>query len=203
MSDMLKFAETVAASSSKILKRSLLSAFCLAALTFLLMVDLDREAALKALAVLPVLVLLGVVVAHGAYEFVLPVYQRFSCSRVMMGFRDIVGEKDRAKIQNYNDLRRWRAVYLEGSDSKHYREALLKDMEMRQVLTYLAASSFAAILLLVVAFCWNCGNPSILKGEIVFSVFLLLLSSVGHRNRSVALGRSHGQAYINAMNNMK
>lgn len=201
MSELLKLTETIAA-SSKIMKRSILSAFYLASLAFLLMVELDQDAALKALAVLPVFVLLGVVVAHGAYEFILPVYQRISSIRVMMGFLDIVGKNNMLGITDYNDLRRWRATYLEGDDSRYYRETLLKDMEMRQVLTYLAASSLAAIFLLVLAFFWKHGNPSIVKGEMAFSIFLLLISSVGHWNRSFALGRSHAHAYINSLKNM-
>jgi len=195
MSDPL---QTLLAVSTRIVKRSLLSAFYFAGLTTFMLMAPDYNSALKGevLTWFVPLILLGIIIAHVSYEIVMPLNRKLSTPKVLKGFQDVIGEETDTSMINYDFLRSWKHKFLENPTSGRLKDELEKNLALRQQMTYLFATTIAGILVVItIGFLLKIGLNMVSWG-LGISDFMLAVSFWGHQNRSYALGRTFGHAYL-------
>jgi hypothetical protein len=195
MSDPL---QTLLESSARIAKRSLLSAFYLAGLTGLILIAPDYNSVLKGniVALFGLLAVLAIPFAHGSYEIVMPLNRKLSAPKVLKGFQDVIGKKTDTSQINYDFLRSWKHEFLEDPTSERLKSELEKELALRQQMTYLFAATIIGFLVVItIGFAKEKGANVIWLG-LGISAFMFVVSLFGHYNRSYALGRTYGHAYL-------
>ena len=183
--------------SGKIARRAWLGAIYLA--LNLLALVLVAEPSLKlreSLILLPALLLVSVVLAHLGYEMVVPVQRRLSVSPVEKGFRDVAGGLDGVQTINYEFLRSWRLTFVNSKSPKNLRDEIEHNINFRRLLSHLVGACAIWLLVLVCVAFFADRIRHFLVTESVVAMGVLIVASIGHYNRSHALGRSYGQAYV-------
>jgi len=191
------------ASSTRIVRRSLLSAVFLTVLSAVLLVapDFNDLICPELAGLLPLLIILAIPVAHGAYEIVMPFHRRISQQAVMRTFRDTVGSQQDISTIDYEFLRGWRHTFLDHPTSDSLKRELEKNLAMRQQLTYLFANAWSGIVIILVVAVWGDTKWPTAGIGIPVVAILAVVVSVAHWNRSLALGRSYGRAYLSSVQN--
>ena len=195
MSDPL---QTLLALSATIAKRSLLSAFYLAGLTGLMLIAPDYNSAVKGnvIALFGLLSVLAIPFAHGSYEIVMPLNRKLSIPKVLKGFQDVIGERTDTSQIDYDFLRSWKHEFIEKPTSNRLKDELEKELSLRQQMTYFFASTITGILVVITIGVAKENVQHVMWLGLGISAFMFVVSVIGHYNRSYALGRTYGHAYL-------
>lgn len=198
MSDPL---QTILEFSARIAKRSLLSAFYLAGLTGLMLIAPDYNTAFKGniIALFGLLAVLAIPFTHGSYEIVMPLNRKLSIPKVMKGFQDVIGNKADISQIDYEFLRSWKHKFIENPASNRLKEELEKELALRQQMTYMFAAAVIGFLVVIAIGVAKKSELNVILLGLGISAFMVIVTLIGHYNRSYALGRTYGHAYLSCI----
>lgn len=184
--------------ATRIFRRALVSALYLATATIVMILAPNYSRLLQPdmVAIVPVVVFLATPFAHGAYEVLMPFHRILSVRPLIYGFQRVTLGKCETGSVDYDFLREWRRKFFDNPSSEYLKAELEKNLAIRQQLTYLFSNCFSTLL--VVSLFGIFGNDKRIAMwlGIAFSLTSALLTSLAHRNRSYALGRTYGHAYL-------
>ena len=114
----------------------------------------------------------------------------------MRGYRDSVGSNFELASASYEQIRRIGKAYLDIGPPSRRTERLEQSLAFRQMHTYLAAACVTGTLILLAAGEWLPGRVDVRNVGLVLSGIVFVVTSVGHLNRSHALGRAYADIVI-------
>ena len=139
--------------------------------------------------------ILSYIVASLAYEVIVPFHRAISRHWVMRGFGEIVEIKGKAKAVDYEYFRRWKYDFLASRSPAHLKQNFEREMSRRRQHTYLFASSVVVFIAVSIYSMAQPASRHVSLGLLGFSVFVMMGTSFGHRQRSIEVGRAFAHGY--------
>ncbi len=186
-----------------VIRRSAFAAAYLLAVTLAIYLapDFSQAGSTKALLTYPGLYLLAAITSHFSYEAFLPFHRWLSHHFVLKGYRDSVGPSFELVNANYEQIRRVGKAYLDIGPPSRRTERLEQSLAFRQMHTYLSAACVTGALLLLAAGEWLPGRVEVRSVGLIVSGAVFAFTSLGHLNRSHALGRAYADIFIELTQN--
>jgi hypothetical protein len=140
---------------------------------------------------------IGMIIASVTFEIFIPLFQLFTSPIVLWRFQTTVGGKIRERIPNYTALRRFRESFLATEGSEHLKERIIRDENIRILLTYLGSGSIANFALIAGAmFLVPEIPPQVTRLLLIFTGYVFAGTIIGEITRSSTYGLSMAMAYL-------